>query len=650
MDRVTRYPIFGIPHSPRVGGLGLEEGTGHTFELVDVGPAASGWDQNKPRALPADREAGPNAAGPKASRSPCALLDRPAPWRLGREGDDKEEAKACRRHPRDAQPTRPRSLEREHQAVIQGQALRKGSTAATLQGRPAHGDPGSPGQAQSGPPEEHAVDREQINFLAARRQFLSLEQAGAAAAQNLPARAAPACAPPAVGQASTASGGLPPASGCAVPPKPQGRDAVSGEKGGAGGLPAAPGARAVGGRGSRSRVGSPEPPGETPIEREIRRAQEREADLRKQRGLRQAASQQEMVEIPTRPLLTKVGLASAPRRDRGRPSLYVQRDLVQETQREEDHRREGLKLGEPSTPAGAALGPQPGLRKALSSDSILGLAREDGPACPAPAVRKEDRGIPADALQPHLRPGSPRLACPALHASGRPGGLSAAEAEAVGSPQATGSPWRLSESSGKPAGAKPQCPKPREGPPPAKRGVIRQEHFCLRPLRFRVPDGPLQAAAPRVPGWEGAGILASTLQRSQSSELLEKEVESVLQREREVAEERRQALFPEVFSPPPNADATDDDEPDGSRSSSAASGVTGSYSVSESHFFTPIHLSGVAGAPTQKKRKEPRYASLSASDHINSEVLEATRVTRHTNAKARCWEARIYANADEGKG
>ncbi|XP_058584617.1 mitotic interactor and substrate of PLK1 [Neofelis nebulosa] len=649
MDRVTRYPIFGIPHSPRVGGLGLEEGTGYTFELVDAGPAASGWDQNKPRALPADREAGPNAAGPKASRSPCAFLDRPAPWGLGREGDKKEEAKACRRHPRDAQPTRPRSLEREHRAVIQGQALRKGSTVATLQGRPAHGDPGSPGQAQSGPPEEHVVDREQINFLVARRQFLSLEQAGAAVPQNLPARAAPACAPPAVGQASTASSGLPPANGCAVPPKPQGRDAVSGENGGAGGLPAAPGARAVGGRGSRSRVGSPEPPGETPIEREIRRAQEREADLREQRGLRQAASQQEMVEIPTRPLLTKVSLASAPRRDRGRPSLYVQRDLVQETQREEDHRREGLKLGEPSTPARAALGPQPGLRKALSSDSILGLAPEDGPARPAPAVRKEDRGIPADALQPPLRPGSPRLACPALHASGRPGGLSAAEAEAVGSPQATGSPWHLLESSGKPAGAKPQCSKPREGPPPAKRGVIRQEHFCLRPLRFRVPDGPLQAAAPHVPGWEGRGILASTLQRSQSSELLEKEVESVLQREREVAEERRQALFPEVFSPPPNDDDDDDDdEPDGSRSSSAASGVMGSYSVSESHFFTPIHLSGVAGAPKQKKRKEPRYASLSASDHINSEVLEATRVTRHTNAKARCWEARIYAN--EGKG
>lgn len=563
MDRVTRYPIFGIPHSPRVGGLGLEEGTGHALELVDVGPAASGWDQNKPRALPADREAGPNAAGPKASRSACAFLGRPAPGRLGREGDEKEEAEACRRHPRDAQPTRPRSLEREHQA------LRKGSTAATLQGRPARGDPGSPGQAQSGPPEEHVVDREQIDFLAARRQFLSLEQAGAAAAQNLPARAAPACAPPAVGRASAASGGLPPASGCAVPPKPQGTDAVSGEKGGAGGLPATPGARAVGGRGSRSRVGSPEPPGETPIEREIRRAQEREADLREQRGLRQAASRQEMVEIPARPLLTKVSLASAPRRDRGRPSLYVQRDLVQETQREADHRREGLKLGEPATPATAALGPRPGLRKALSSDSILGLAPEDGPAGPAPAVRKEDRGIPADALQPRLRPGSPRLACPALHASGRPGGLSAAEAKAVGSPQAAGSLGHLLESSGKPAGAKPQGSTPREGPPPAKRGVIRQEHFCLRPLRFRVPDGPLQAAAPRGPGWEGGGILASTLQRSQSSELLEKEVESVLQREREVAEERRQALFPEVFSPPPN---DDDDEPEGSRSSSAASG------------------------------------------------------------------------------
>lgn len=637
MDRVTRYPIFGIPHSPRVAGVGLEEGTGYTFELVDVGPATSGWDQDKPRARAADGE-----AGWKASWSPRAFPARTSAWRLCPEGDEDQEAKAYRPDTRDTQPTWPQSLEQERRAVIQGQALRKGGTVATLRGTPAHWDPRSPGQAQPGPLEDHVVDREQIDFVAARQQFLSLEQAGAGAPPNLPARAAPASALPEVSQAPKAPLGLPLANGCVFPLKPQVRVMVTGEKQGAG-------ARAAGDRGSRSREGSPEPPEETPIEREIRLAQEREANLREQRGLRPAASQQELVEIPTRPLLTKVSLASTPRRDRGRPSLYVQRDLVQETQREEDHRRQGLKAGRPSTPTRAPASPQPGLRRALSSDSILGPAPEAGAARPAPEARKEDRSPPADAHPRNLRPGSPRPARPAFHAYGQAGGLSADEAKAVGSPKAAGPPWPPSPSSGKPSGTKPQRSKPLEGPPRANGGVVRWEYFHLRPLRVRVPEGPPQAEAPRAPGWEVGGILPSRLQRSQSSELLEKEVESVLQREREVAAERRQALFPEVFSPPPP------DEPD-SRSSSAASGATGSYSASGPHSFTPIHLSGVAGtaeapakaAPGQKKRKEQRYASISASDQVNSEVLEATRVTRHTNAKARCWEARIYANEVTG--
>lgn len=80
---------------------------------------------------------------------------------------------------------------------------------------------------------------------------------------------------------------------------------------------------------------------------------------------------------------------------------------------------------------------------------------------------------------------------------------------------------------------------------------------------------PQKAETARTWGWEVAGAPALRLQRSQSSELLEREMESVLRREQEVAEERRHALFPEVFSPQPDGD------PD-SRSSSRASGEEGS--------------------------------------------------------------------------
>uniref|UniRef100_A0A452TFH7 Mitotic spindle positioning n=1 Tax=Ursus maritimus TaxID=29073 RepID=A0A452TFH7_URSMA len=636
MDRVTRYPISSIPHSPRLAGLDPDGDTSYTFEVVDVGPAAGSWGQDKPQAWSADREARLNAFRTGASYSPRAFPGCSSPWTLCREGDRDEEAKASRLDTWDTQPQRPRDLKQERWVVIQGQALKKSGTVATLHGTPGHPGPRSPGQPQSGPLEENVVDREQIDFLTERQQFLSLEQANAGGPLHPLARGAPARAPPGVSQAPKASGGLLLANGCAVPLKPREKEVLLQEKRVCG-LPAASGVQAAEDPGSRSPVGSPELPKETPIEREIR-------------GLRRVGGQQEMVEIPTRPLLTRVNLVSAPRRDRGRPSLYVQRDLEQETQREEDHRREGLQ----ATPNGLSWGPQSGLRRALSSDSILDLASDAGAADPAPEVRKVNR-IPADAYQPYLHPRNPRPEFPAFRAHGKPRGLSTDGAQAAGSPMAAGSQRLLLESSGKPAGTKPEYSRPPQGRPQAHGGVIRWEYFHLSPLRFRVPDVPPQAEGPRVRGWGVGGTLGWKLQRSQSSELLEREVESVLQREREVAEERRNALFQEVFSPPPEEDGGNE----GSRGSSAAAGIMGNYSVSESYFFSPTHLhSGLVwtaeapaeSAPGQRKKELRVNAGVGipmGTPCLLLQVLEATRVTHHKNAMARRWEAGIYTSESQ---
>ncbi|KAM8926229.1 LOW QUALITY PROTEIN: mitotic interactor and substrate of PLK1 [Lycaon pictus] len=607
MDRVTRYPIFSIPHSPRLAGLAPDEDTSYTFEVLDVGPKASGWGQDRPPAWPADREAQPSAA-----RTGASLPGQPSPWTLSGKADGEEEVTAFRRDARDTQARRPRDLEQERRAVIQNQALRKSSTVATLHGAPGPRDPRDPSQAPSGPPEDDAVDREQIDFLAARQQFLSLEQASAGGALHPPTRAAPARAPLGASQAPQPPSGLFLTNGYVVPPKPQEREVVLEEKSKSG-PPAASGARAAGDPGSPDQGGAPELPTETPIEREIRLAQEREADLRERRGLRQAHAQQELVQVPSRPLLTRVGLLPAPRRERGRPSLYVQRDLAQETQREEAH-RQGLQ----SRRSAASPGAQPGLRRARSSDSVL-----DEPG-------KVSRALP-EPSPPYLRPGSPP---PVSRASQAPVG----EAAHAQTP--------LSGPSGKPWGARQRSSRPPSEPPRAHGAVIPWEYFHLSPLRFRVPDAPPPEAA-RARGWDRGAALASRLQRSGSSELLDREVESVLRREREVAAERRSALFPEVFSPP----AEDEDREPGSRSSSAASGVTGRYSVSEAHFFSPVLLhsglvwtaDGPAQAAPGQRKKEQRYASINSLDRIDSEVLEATRVTHHKNAMAQRWEAGIFS-------
>lgn len=555
---MTRYPIFSIPDSPGVAGLALNGDTGYMFELVDVGPSASGWGQDQLQAWTTDHKAQLDMV---RTGVPCSLRAVPSQLFLQQEDYEDEEMKAYQLDTRDASPRWPRDLQWERWVVIQNQAVRKSGTVATLHGTPGHRDTRTPGRPQIMPLEENVINREQIDFLAARQQFLSLEKANTGIPQKPQARVAPTCALPRISQAPKTLNGLSLAN-VSVQPQVKEKKRVHG-------LSKASGVRAVDNPGFQSPAESLEVPKETPIEREIRLVQEREAALRKQRGLQRVDSHQELVEIPTRPLLTKVCLTAAPRRDRGRPSLYVQRDMAQETQREEDHRREGLQVGRASTPDRALEDPRPGLRRALSSDSMLGLAPDASAADPAPDVRKVNR-IPPAAYQPYLSPGTPQQESPALRAYGKPSGLSADEGKAVASPKATGSQRLVSATSGKPSGTKQESWKAPRGPLQANGGVVRWEYFRLRPLLFRVPDVPQKAEHPGIWGWEMARAPALRLQKSQSSELLEREVESVLRREREVAEERWNALFPEVS--PPLEEGCDQV----SRSSSQASGKEGS--------------------------------------------------------------------------
>ncbi|XP_048197790.1 mitotic interactor and substrate of PLK1 [Perognathus longimembris pacificus] len=651
MDRVTRYPIFSKSHSTRITGLALEGDNSYAIELVGVGHEANDWSLNAPQVWDTDYGAQLNMGrtGAPCSRLVSSSHISPRPLHLEEDDNDDEEMKTYYLDASDAVPRLPQDLEWERWAVIQGQAVKKGGRVATLRGTSDHRDCGRPSQPQPVPLEENLVDSEQIDFLSARQQFLSLEQAALNPTPPTPlARATPPRTTLGHSQAPKALNGPCLANGYVVPATPQMKEGAREKR--SRGLPGEPSLPGLGSPSPQNRAPSPEFPKETPIEREIRLAQEREADLREQRGLQRATSHQELVLIPTRPVLSKVSLTEPPRRDRGRPSLYVQRDMVQETQREEDHRREGLQVGRASTPDWVSEGPQLGLRRSFSSDSILDTPVPDARAADqAPEVRKVNR-IPLDAYQPYLGAGTPQQEFSAFRVYSKSEGLPTEKTQAVASLKATGAPRHHSESSVKPSSSKPAPSKPPRGSLKANRGVVRREYFLLRPLRFRVPDVPQQVEAPHVWGWEVEGAPVLRLQRSQSSDLLEKEVENVLRREREVAEERRNAFFPDVFS------TTDEDLEQDSRSSSRASGITGSYSVSESPLFTPIHLhSGLVwtaqasptdSAPGQKK-KELWYAGINPSDQVNLEVLGATRVTRHKNAMAERWEARIYGSEDE---
>ncbi|XP_078054156.1 A-kinase anchor protein 2-like isoform X2 [Mustelus asterias] len=86
---------------------------------------------------------------------------------------------------------------------------------------------------------------------------------------------------------------------------------------------------------------------ETPIEKEIRLAMEREESLRKERGIRKLGGSEEMVQIRTKPLLSPLPPTSpfSKSKDKNRMVFFVQREIEMDSKREEKLRQEGKVKG-----------------------------------------------------------------------------------------------------------------------------------------------------------------------------------------------------------------------------------------------------------------------------------------------------------------
>ncbi|XP_043358366.1 mitotic interactor and substrate of PLK1 isoform X1 [Dermochelys coriacea] len=443
---------------------------------------------------------------------------------------------------------------------------------------------------------------------------------------------------------------------------------------------------------------------ETPIEREIRLAMEREESLRKERGIQRLSSSNELVEIQTKPLLsTSFSLSSSRKaKDKGHVSFYVQREIEQETKREEDLKKEGRLLGiydkgtqqelgerkkvfeqedafpTPHKPAFAKKSED--LRGTLNSKFPLEQA-VDGSFSPTESTTDGKRVrnhnvnlISFQAYQPYST----------LNTSKR-----STVDELLSCSQPSGSCSKLVDEDS--FGAR--CPNPTEKTDstasPEERVRVHKEYFATpfwKPKISFVSDQGTQGLFGKEKMLEPVGTQEDqyTLKKCkpQTSWLIEEEIRSNLQREQELQEEWRHRLLRDSFSP-----ASDDSSAreKGFRSqlssqSSAASGTADSYWVTESPVFAPAsHQSGTLGSappsnvpspyqgytgrhasetapdgPTglpwdEKKRKlkeDRKYASIEASDEVNAEILESTRVTRHKNAMAERWESGQFFNKD----
>ncbi|XP_044514388.1 uncharacterized protein MISP3 [Gracilinanus agilis] len=280
-----------------------------------------------------------------------------------------------------------------------------------------------------------------------------------------------------------------------------------------------------------------EPPGaaasaatETPIEREIRQSQEREASLRQSRGLSPNFAGGELVELRLRPILSLLpGPGPGLPRDveRARAGVQMQRDIAREARREEALVRLGSGLGGGRE---RSLGPQPlSERKLLFEAGGAHTSAEPAPSSAEPAPSSAEpmsRG-------PSFTEASGAAHVVVLEHRSRLRGPALAQAPA---PVPSVAPARNSAPGAVrlPAPTPALVPAPRApalaSPSPSfAPGVAPASPSAVLPARPSVPV-PTLTPAPDLP--------SAPTRRGQLS-LLEQEVREVRQRERELQRQRR---------------------------------------------------------------------------------------------------------------
>ncbi|XP_032938009.1 mitotic interactor and substrate of PLK1 [Catharus ustulatus] len=413
---------------------------------------------------------------------------------------------------------------------------------------------------------------------------------------------------------------------------------------------------------------------ETPIEREIRMAMEREENLWKERGIQRLTSSSELVEIQTKPVLN-IHTSPGPGRkgkDRGRASLYVQREIEQETKREEDLKRQGRLLGAYDKGTQQELEerrrvfeqeeapPQkpPPLKRAEERRSWVKEFAAEQPSSPSPAEdTRASRSLPSYSVSiAHFQLSQPRFA-----ASDRSREQPLVSQHA----SASASKWGSEDSWGGKLPSSTQSP--------TNTAVLPREYLSLsfwKPKVSFVEDMGTQSPLRREDGREEQYRLRTW--KPQTSAMIEEEIRSDLQREEELQQQRRRLMS--AYS--------DGVHQEGSRSrhSSAASGASGNYSVSGSPASSPAsHQTGVLGlissftplrvtsssqgsaetltpdssrsSPFEERRRrvkeDGKYAGIEPVDKVNTEVVESTRVFRHKSAMAQRWEAGEYVRDED---
>ncbi|XP_026554665.1 mitotic interactor and substrate of PLK1 isoform X1 [Pseudonaja textilis] len=408
---------------------------------------------------------------------------------------------------------------------------------------------------------------------------------------------------------------------------------------------------------------------ETPIEREIRLAMEREENLWKERGVQRISTKDDLVEIRSKPLLSSpVSSPASSRKGKDKPlvSFYVQREIEQEAKREEDLQKEGRLLGMYDR----------GLRQELAERRKIFEREEE--ASPLPSLCKQKKQgelletLHGDAatLCCNVDPSREGIASQNVNWSSE---IHRPSAEPTLGKKNPGNEPPLKTCS---TASSPKMNFPSRCPPcsqdlkaPRDTFVLKKQHLAIpvRKLQFSFSEDQapqsLQRKEPK-PQKPAPREELYTLKtwRPRTSILIDQDIQDALQRELELQEQRRKISLTAQELPSSRV----------SSQSSAASGETGRYSISSSPVFVPnspvrFPTSPILYRPSMttnspesnfrrcqspiqsriRPKEDGKYAGIELNDEIDTEVVKSIKPICRRSALAQLWETGQIRNMDD---
>lgn len=397
---------------------------------------------------------------------------------------------------------------------------------------------------------------------------------------------------------------------------------------------------------------TPNPGDETPIEREIRLALEREQSLRRERGIPSSGETKEIIEISKNPVLANsTDLPHSRKGKNRRQTSLIQKEIEKEVRREDDLKSEGRVAGLYDKgdsqelderrkvfeqPDDIPVQPQQGSGTRTPKETAYNAKEDTSQAEPLTDDDTKNWTV-SDSAQPY-----------SVRMKWKPTPFNAYRSR------------RLSSENILDIKTPPERPAEKETSD--ETFTLRKENFHFKPLKFslRVQGNEGEVGKDNKTGQKER---YNTRLRPSLSNIIEQEIQKTLERDRELQEERRKSgLLPlsthtddEVHRPHNGYDAqgTSPLPSDSSHSWSSAPwrGTLGdkmpSYDSStvqilRPHGYPMFEVSESDG--DRLKRHENRYAGIDSSDDVNTEIVESTRVNRHKNTMALRWEAGLFAN------